>query len=111
MSPASDSLLVLGVGDGDLRTFLLLVGLRAADRDQQAAGGVEVEVLDVERDELGAPQRGGEPSSNIARSRRPAQAYEDSCACTTSPLATAAMSSSPCCPPPSNVQRSKPARA
>ena len=27
----------------------------------QPARGVELEVLDVERDELGAPQRGGEP--------------------------------------------------
>ena len=51
----------LGVGDRDLRAFLLLVGFRAADRDEQATSGVKVEVLDVERDELGAPQRCGEP--------------------------------------------------
>jgi hypothetical protein len=52
---------LLGVGDCDLRASLLLVGFGAADRDEQAAGGVEVEILDVERDELGAPERGGEP--------------------------------------------------
>jgi hypothetical protein len=45
----------------NLCAFLLLVCLGAADRDEQAAGGVEVEILDVKRDELGAPQRGGEP--------------------------------------------------
>jgi hypothetical protein len=51
---------LLGVGDGDLGAFLLLVGLGAADCDEQAADGVEGEVLDVEGDELRAPQRGGE---------------------------------------------------
>lgn len=43
---------LLRVRDCDLRAFLLLVGFGAADRDQQPARGVELEVLDVERDEL-----------------------------------------------------------
>ena len=51
----------LGVGDRDPRAFLLLISLRAGDHHQQAAGGVEGEMFDVECDELGAPQSGGEP--------------------------------------------------
>jgi hypothetical protein len=40
----------------------LLVGL--ADPDGHPAGEVEAEVLHVERDELGAPERGGEPEQD-----------------------------------------------
>ncbi len=50
----------MGVGDCDLRAFLLLVGLSAGDHHQQPARRVEGEMFDVERDELGAPERGGE---------------------------------------------------
>jgi hypothetical protein len=39
----------------------LLIGLRRADRDLQSARGVEREILDVERDELRAPEGGSEP--------------------------------------------------
>jgi hypothetical protein len=46
---------------GDLRSYLVLVGLGLADHDPQAARGVELEIPDIERDELRAPQRGGEP--------------------------------------------------
>jgi hypothetical protein len=42
---------------------LLLVGLGGAERDQQAATQIEGEVLDVERDELGASERRGVDAS------------------------------------------------
>lgn len=58
--PHRAAALLLRVGDRDLLPMLLLIGLRAADRQQQPAGDVEVEVLDVQPNQLRAPQRAGE---------------------------------------------------
>lgn len=46
---------------GDLRSCLILVAIRPADHDYEPARGIKRQILDVQCDQLGAPQRGGEP--------------------------------------------------
>ena len=59
---------VVGAPDRDRRAGAVLVGLRAPDRQHDAAAVDELEVADVEPDDLGAPPK---PASRMARLRRP----------------------------------------
>ncbi len=59
------------VGDRDLRSRLLLVGLRFADRELQSARSVELEILDVQGDSSERRSAAAKPSSST-RSLSPA---------------------------------------